>query len=47
MWFVAEYCTSCGWELDEIMEMNIAKLRARYPDGFDTEHSIHRASDDE
>ena len=47
LWFIAEYCTTCGWDLDEIMEMNIAKLRARYPDGFDTEHSIHRASDDE
>lgn len=46
LWFVAEYCTSRGWDLDDIMQMNIDKLRARYPEGFDSEHSLHRAEGD-
>lgn len=46
LWFVAEYCTAMGWDLDEVMELNIAKLRARYPEGFETEKSLHRAEGD-
>ena len=46
LWFIAEYCTACGWSLEEIMELNIAKLRARYPAGFDEDHSLHRVSGD-
>lgn len=46
LWFVAEYCTSRGWDLDDIMQMNIDKLRARYPEGFDSEHSLHHAEGD-
>lgn len=45
-WFMAEYCTACRWDLDEIFQMNIDKLRARYPDGFDADHSLHRAEGD-
>ena len=46
LWFIAEYCTACGWKLEDIMEINIDKLRARYPDGFDADHSLHRAEGD-
>lgn len=46
LWFIAEYCTACGWELDEIATLNIEKLKARYPEGFDVEHSLHRAEGD-
>ena len=46
LWFVAEYCTGMGWKLDDIMEMNINKLKARYPEGFDTEHSVNRKKGD-
>lgn len=41
LWMVAEYCTAQGWDLGEIMQMNIDKLRTRYPEGFDPEHSLH------
>ena len=30
----------------EIFQMNVEKLKSRYPDGFDAEHSIHRREDD-
>lgn len=46
MWFIAEYCTVKGWELDEIMQMNIDKLKARYPHGFEAEKSLHRKTGD-
>jgi NTP pyrophosphatase (non-canonical NTP hydrolase) len=46
LWMIAEYCTTQGWELDDIMALNIEKLKARYPEGFDAEHSLHRKDDD-
>lgn len=35
-----------GVDLDTIMQMNIDKLKARYPDGFDAERSINREAGD-
>ena len=46
LWFIAEYCTVKGWDLGSVMQMNIGKLRARYPEGFDADHSLHRAAGD-
>lgn len=46
LWFIAEYCTVNGWHLDDIMLMNIEKLRKRYPDGFDEIQSLNRAVGD-
>ena len=46
LWFVAEYCTANGWELEEIMKMNIEKLKARFPDGFEVARSLHRVAGD-
>ncbi|MDL2060332.1 nucleoside triphosphate pyrophosphohydrolase family protein [Mesosutterella sp. AGMB02718] len=46
LWFVAEYCTAQGWKLSDVMRLNISKLRARYPQGFDPERSRHRAQGD-
>ena len=25
LWFVAEYCTICGWSLEDVMKQNIEK----------------------
>ena len=46
LWYIAETATAIGYTLDEIMQMNIDKLKARYPDGFDTERSTHRKEGD-
>lgn len=46
LWFIAEYCTACDWSLAEVAQMNIDKLKRRYPDGFDAEHSLHRKEGD-
>ncbi len=42
LWFVAEWCTCNNLSLEDIMVMNIEKLCARYPEGFDVDHSLHR-----
>ena len=46
LWGIAEFCTAKGWELEDIMQMNIDKLRARYPHGFSVENSLHRKEGD-
>jgi NTP pyrophosphatase (non-canonical NTP hydrolase) len=46
MWYMAMICYSFGFDLDEILQMNIDKLKARYPEGFDTERANHRAEGD-
>ena len=42
LWFIAEYCTVFGWNLEYVMQMNIVKLEARYPEGFSEEKSVNR-----
>lgn len=46
LWYVVMLCESFGWNMDEIMQMNVDKLKARYPDGFDVERANHRAVGD-
>ena len=46
MWYVAMMCYSFGWDLDEIMQMNVDKLKARYPKGFDVELANNRKEGD-
>jgi NTP pyrophosphatase (non-canonical NTP hydrolase) len=46
LWFIAEYCTAMEWDMGEVAKMNIEKLIARYPEGFDTERSLHRKAGD-
>ena len=41
-WYLAETATALGLTLEEILQANIDKLRARYPEGFSTEKSLHR-----
>lgn len=46
LWFAAELCTAYGWTLEEVMIMNIDKLKERFPEGFDPEKSLHRKEGD-
>lgn len=46
MWYVAMICDACGLDMDDVMATNIEKLKARYPDGFDTYLANHRAAGD-
>ena len=45
-WYAAMICRSMGWNMDEIMQMNVEKLAERYPGKFDTSKSILRRPDD-
>lgn len=46
LWMIAEACNAIGADMDEVMQMNIDKLKARYPDGFTAENSLHRKEGD-
>lgn len=46
LWYVAETATSIGYDLDTIMQMNIDKLKERYPAGFSSDRSQHRKEGD-
>lgn len=46
LWMIAEACQALGFEMDDVMETNIEKLKARYPEGFSAERSINRARGD-
>lgn len=41
-WYLAEAAGAIGYDLDDIFEMNIEKLKKRYPNGFEAEKSINR-----
>ena len=41
-WYLAEVAYVLDTDLDTVLEQNIAKIKARYPAGFDAEKSIHR-----
>lgn len=47
LWFLALYCFTRGIDFNKAMEANIAKLRARYPDKFDSDLSVNRDLDSE
>ena len=41
-WYLNEAAYALDSSLEEIFDRNIAKLRKRYPEGFDKERSINR-----
>lgn len=45
-WYLAVSADAIDYDLETIFQMNIDKLRARYPEGFETNKSINRKSDD-
>lgn len=46
-WYLAETATAIGYPLEEIFQMNLEKLRKRYPEGFCVADSLHREPDDQ
>ncbi|MBQ1931535.1 MAG: nucleoside triphosphate pyrophosphohydrolase family protein [Lachnospiraceae bacterium] len=41
-WYLAEVVTVLGYDLEDILQANIDKLRKRFPEGFEVERSIYR-----
>lgn len=42
LWYVAMCCDAFKWDMSKVMEMNIEKLKKRYPDGFDVVRANNR-----
>ena len=46
-WYLAQACMALDTTFDEVIEMNVDKLQARYPGGsFDVHHSENRKEGD-
>jgi NTP pyrophosphatase (non-canonical NTP hydrolase) len=45
-WYLAVTAYALGYDLEAVLQMNVDKLRARYPDGFDADKSLHRKEGD-
>ena len=43
LWYIAALCSDLELDLGDVMQMNIDKLKARYPDGFSSMDSILRS----
>ena len=47
MWYLAQACMALDTDLNELMDMNVEKLSARYPAGtFDVHYSENRKAGD-
>jgi NTP pyrophosphatase (non-canonical NTP hydrolase) len=42
LWYAAMICNFFGWELEDIMQENLEKLKKRYPEGRFTEKHASR-----
>ena len=42
LWYIANMCTLHGWDLRDIMDINIAKLQSRYPEKFTQDKALNR-----
>lgn len=45
-WYLAVSADALGYDLETILQMNIDKLKARYPEGFNSEFSQNRKEGD-
>ena len=45
MWYVAMICNYFNWDLQEVLQENINKLKKRYPDGKFTVEDARRKGD--
>ena len=45
-WYIALGCEVIGIGFEEVLQRNVDKLRARYPEGFNREQSLHRSEGD-
>lgn len=45
-WYLAVTAEAIGYDLNTILQMNVKKLRDRYPNGFEEERSKHRKKGD-
>lgn len=42
LWYISNLCTIRGWDLEDIMQTNIDKLKVRFPEKFTNENALNR-----
>jgi NTP pyrophosphatase (non-canonical NTP hydrolase) len=42
LWYVSALCTQHGFTLEEVMQLNIEKLKARFPEGYSAERTTFK-----
>ncbi len=47
MWYLVNFCNITGINLEHALNLNIEKLKARFPDKFDSQKALHRDLDKE
>jgi len=45
-WYLAVAAHAVGYDLETVLQINVDKLRKRYPNGFEAERSLHRQDGD-
>lgn len=45
LWYIALGAEALGINLEEVAQINIEKLKKRYPEGFSVERSVNRVED--
>lgn len=45
-WYLALAADAIGYDLETVFQMNIEKLKTRYPNGFEVERSLNRKEGD-
>ena len=46
IWYLSDLCSRFGFSLDEVAQLNIKKLKSRYPEGFSAQKSQNRKPED-
>jgi NTP pyrophosphatase (non-canonical NTP hydrolase) len=46
LWYISDLCTKFGFSFEDVAQLNIKKLQARYPNGFSAEQSVNRKAND-
>ena len=46
-WYLAETAYALDADLDTVLQGNLDKLRARYPEGFDVQQSVNRKTEED
>lgn len=45
-WYIALICEACDFDLDDVLMVNVEKLKSRYPKGFNVELANNRKAGD-
>jgi NTP pyrophosphatase (non-canonical NTP hydrolase) len=47
LWYIANFCNINDWSIEELMDININKLRVRFPEKFTQDNALNRNLEEE